>query len=145
MLMLYMVVGPTFQYAAHAHVGIAVEQDSHDERPHIHLHLGKHQHHHHGPDRDRNGANSQQESSQTGLGNAPFNHNSDAFYVDDAQLFCGIRTKNSSALPTPAAAVLADSCGALILAQSSDAACNFRSAESRPRCPLYLRMLCIRC
>ena len=130
--------------AAHSHVGTSVvEPEGHSARPHIHLQSGTH---HHDDDlhREHDGADSHEEYPALMFEEGPLDHDSDALYIAERQLF------NDAKPGTISKAEL--SFGGVVCDESATIAglriCIKRGLPPPLRdlkCPLYLRILSVRC
>lgn len=147
-----LVLGPCV--CTHAHVGPWDGAEGQGERPHIHLNgeHGRHHHGHHGHFREHHDHGQEHHGHRVGgekselqplaFGDNPVDHDSDAVYVDSTELFRDVRT-TTIALPKPVIESLS-----AVEGPSPSRRClsgSHLDNASWLKCPLYLRMLCIRC
>ena len=129
--------------ATHSHVGTSVvEPEGHSERPHIHLRSGTHH------DHDRQGQHEEGEShekySAVISDHVPVDHDSDAFYVSETQLLSNTMAAKVAKPELSLICVVYDESAAIAgwrLSIGGGLPPPLRDLT----CPLYLRILSIRC
>ncbi|MBL4885814.1 MAG: hypothetical protein JKY95_14945 [Planctomycetaceae bacterium] len=143
LLILLVLVGQSF-CAAHSHAGTSVvEPEGHSARPHVHLHGVKHhcgQTSHRGHDGD----GSREESLATPPDQEPVDHDSDALYISEAQLFHDTTRGQDVEVDLSVAGMVYDVSSTLVELRL----CVERNSPpllSGLKCPLYLQTLSIRC
>ena len=134
--------------AAHSHAGESVlERLGHAGRPHIHLHNGdEHEHPHHTHDHDHSLSLDAAIESGAAVLHCGQNadHDSDAFYVSDAQLFKNARQTSLADIDLFIARSILDA-PAFVAELRLCIGCGTPPPLRGPACPLYLRVRSIRC
>ena len=143
LLILLVLVSQSF-CAVHSHAGTSVvEPKGHSARPHVHLHGGKHHHGQHSH-RDHDEDGSREESPTTPSEQGPVDHDSDALYISETQLFNDATWEKVAKSELSVACEFYDESSTIVGLRLC-----FRRNSPPPlsglKCPLYLRTLSIRC
>ncbi len=142
LLMPLVLVSPSF-CAAHSHVGTSVvEEHGHSARPHVHIDAGNHHDHH--PHDEDSGHDSHEGSPTVRTEQGPIDHDSDALYLSDSQLFNGAKLAEVAEPEISEAHVVYDD-SATIAGLRLCLERDLPPPLGGLKCPLYLLTLSIRC
>lgn len=143
LLLILLVLGNQSFCAPHSHAGTSiVEPEGHSTRPHIHLDVGKHHDRHsHGKD---GGHESHKGSRTIRAEQGPIDHDSDALYFSETQLFNDAKLAKVAKAEMSRAHVVYDDSATVVALHLC------RGLDSPPplgglKCPIYLVTLSIRC